>query len=183
MDNNFNLSPAVVLNSIVLLSIGLLCVGCGFHLRTETLASYISSVEVTDAQSPKIARSLKGKLEQIGIDVDSPSTPDIRVQISEHNFEKQASLLAPLGGMIEYELTLSVELIIGQPEIEADSDVITLSTTRSVRVNSENLLSTSAEDQLVRRELTDTIVGQIIRILFFEVQRTPKDQSQQSSDS
>ncbi|MCY3885366.1 MAG: hypothetical protein OXG24_10700 [Gammaproteobacteria bacterium] len=164
------------------MSIALLCAGCGFHLRTETLANYVSSVEITDAQSSRITQSLKRHLKQIGISVDSGTSPDVRVRISQHDFEKQASLLAPHGGMIEYELTLTVKLSIGLPVIQSDSDVITLSATQPVKVNAENLLSTSAEEQLVRRELTNTIVGEIIRILSYEMQRAPENKPIQKSE-
>lgn len=144
--------------------------GCGFHLRTNTLASYISTVDISGAKSPGIVRSLERKLDEFGIVVGGSSTPDVRVQISEHNFEKQASLLAPLGGMIEYELTLTVILRIGLPNVEPNSDEISLSATRKVKVNAENLLSTSAEEQLVRKELSDTIVEEIIRTITHETQ-------------
>ena len=159
-----------------------MCVSCGFHLRTESLASYISSVEVTGTSSPRIVRSLERKLDEIGVVVDAPPSPDVRVQITQHSIKKEASLLAPLGGMIEYELTLTVDYKIGLPNIEADSDVISLSTTRPVKVNAENLLSTSAEDQLVRRELIDTIVDEIIRNIPHEIDERPNTNSNEGRE-
>ena len=66
---------------------------------------------------------------------------------------------------------MTVDYKIGLPNIETDSDVISLSTTRPVKVNAENLLSTSAEDQLVRRELIDTIADEIVRNISHEVER------------
>ena len=161
--------PAI--RKLLLLACTLCCVSCGFHLRTDTLASYISFVEVTGTKSPTIVRSLKRKLNEMGIVVDASSTPDVRVQISEHSFEKEASLLAPLGGMIEYELTLTVVLRIGLPNIDSNSDVLSITSTRRVKVNAENLLSTSAEEQLVRKELNDLIVDEIIRTISHETQR------------
>lgn len=156
---------------LLLLICSLFVIGCGFHLRTNTLASYISSVDVTGTKSPRIIRSLESKLNELGIVVDASATPDVHVHISEHSFEKEASLLAPLGGMIEYELTLTVVMRIGLPNIEPNSDVVSLSATRKVKVNAENLLSTSMEEQLVRRELSDTIVDEIIRTISHEVRR------------
>lgn len=159
-----------------------MCVSCGFHLRTESLASYISSVEVTGTSSPRIVRSLERKLDEIGVVVDAPPSPDVRVQITQHSIKKEASLLAPLGGMIEYELTLTVDYKIGLPNIEADSDVISLSTTRPVKVNAENLLSTSAEDQLVRRELIDTIADEIIRNIPHEIEKPSNTNSNEGME-
>lgn len=156
---------------LVLVICSLLLIGCGFHLRTNTLASYISTVDVSGAKSPRIVRSLERKLDELGIDVDKSSTPDVRVHISEHSFVKEASLLAPLGGMIEYELTLTVVLRIGLPNFVSNSDVVSLSTSRHVKVNAENLLSTSAEEQLVRKELSDSIVDEIIRTISHEIRR------------
>lgn len=159
-----------------------MCVSCGFHLRTESLASYISSVEVTGTSSPRIVRSLERKLDEIGVAVDAPPSPDVRVQITQHSIKKEASLLAPSGGMIEYELTLTVDYKIGLPNIEADSDVISLSTTRPVKVNAENLLSTSTEDQLVRRELIDTIADEIIRNIPHELEKPSNTNSNEGME-
>ncbi|MXW52944.1 MAG: hypothetical protein F4X44_00415 [Gammaproteobacteria bacterium] len=171
MTNIFTLAAVRMSRLLVLLICSLFISSCGFHLRTNTLASYISSVDVTGTKSPRIVRSLESKLNELGIVVDTSDAPDVRVQISEHSFEKEASLLAPLGGMIEYELTLTVVMRFGVPNIEPNTDVVSMSATRKVKVNTENLLSTSAEEQLVRRELSDTIVDEIIRTISHEVRR------------
>ena len=91
---------------LAVLVCGWLCVSCGFHLRTASLASYISSVEVSGTNSPRIVQSLERKLNEVGVVVDAPPSPDVRVQIIQHKIKKEASLLAPLGGMIEYDSRL-----------------------------------------------------------------------------
>lgn len=171
MTANFKLTAELGYCLLVTLVCGLFCVGCGFHLRTDTLASHVSSIDVTGPSSPSIVRSLKRELTEIGVVVENPSNPDVRVLVNEHTVEKEASLLAPLGGMIEYELTLTVHYKIGLPNIDATSEGLSISATRPVKVNAENLLSTSAEDQLVRRELVDMVVVEIIRNISHEIGR------------
>lgn len=171
MTGNFKLTAELGYCLLVALVWALFCVGCGFHLRTDTLASYVSSVDVTGPSSPRIVRSLERDLSEIGVVVENSSNPDVRIQVNEHNIEKEASLLAPLGGMIEYELTLTVNYKIGLPNIDEASEALSITATRPVKVNAEDLLSTSTEDQLVRRELVDMIVDEIIRNISYEIRR------------
>ena len=171
MTANFKLTAKLGYCLLVALVCVLFCVGCGFHLRTDTLASQVSSVDVTGPSSPRIVRSLKRELSEIGVVVVDSSNPDVRVLVNEHTMEKEASLLAPPGGMIEYELTLTVNYKIGLPNIDEASEALSVSATRPVKVNAEDLLSTSAEDQLVRRELVDMIVDQIVRNISHEIRR------------
>lgn len=151
------------------MSLAQLCLGCGFHLRTDSLADYVNSVEVTSLSSPRLAESLETKFLENGVSVDSPKNPDVRVLLSSHDFEKKASQFAPLGGMVEYEVTLTVVLTIGLPDIERESSVLSLSKTQPVKVNAEKLLSTSAEEQLVRRELIDSMADDIVRIISHQI--------------
>ena len=143
----------------------LLLQGCGFHLRTTDLTSYVATAAVLSSKSPQIVSSMVQHLTELGIDVNAKGTPDVVIQIHKHNFQQKTSLLIPKGGLVEYELTLVVRIGVTFRNDQADPTSLTLSETQRVNVNADNLLSTSAEDEVVRGELVDKIVSATVRRL------------------
>ena len=143
----------------------LLLEGCGFYLRTTDLTSYVATAAVSSSKSPQIVSSMVRHLTELGIDVNAKGTPDVVIKVHEHNFRQETSLLVPRGGLVEYELTLVVRLGISFRNDQSDPTNVTLSETQRVNVNPDNLLSTSAEDEVVRGELVDKIVNATVRHL------------------
>ncbi|MCY4144684.1 MAG: hypothetical protein OXG08_13480 [Gammaproteobacteria bacterium] len=149
--------------------------GCGFQLRTTSLSSQVASVEVSSIESPRIASALERGLSRLGIGVESVEAPDVRVHIYEHEFLQAGSLFIPRGGLVEYEITLEVHIGIEVADEQEEPLNTVLTEAQRVAVNAENLLSTSAEDEVVRQELVDKIVDSIIRLIASVVSQPSTD--------
>ncbi len=151
--------------------------GCGFQLRTTSLSSQIANVEVSSIESPRIVSALERSLSQLGISVDPMEEPDVRVYVYEHEFVQKASLFVPRGGLVEYELTLEVQVGIEVATSHQEPQKAVLAEAQRVAVNADNLLSTSAEDEVVRQELVDKIANAIIRLIANAVSQPRADSS------
>lgn len=137
--------------------------GCGFHLRTTSLSTQVSNVDISSSESPRIARALERGFEELGIGVVSEGEPEVRIHIQEHRFVQEASHLVPRGGLVEYELTLRVRVGIEILDVDEEPHERMFTEAQRVAVNADNLLATSAEDVVVRRELVDKVVHAVIR--------------------
>lgn len=146
--------------------IGVVTPGCGFSLKSHSLGDFVEAIEVEADRSPQFRRELTRALEENGVETESTAQDAVFVSVTEHEFLKNSSLVVPRRGLIEYELTLRVEFTITIDEQEPE--LVVLSATRRVNVNADKLLSTSAEDRVVRSDLTKKVVKQLIRRLYLQ---------------
>lgn len=143
--------------------------GCGFYLRTTTLGSYLTSVNLDVAKSPLLEQELKRVFFLHDVSVSDSETVDLSIRLKDSDFQKSTSLVVPREGLQEYELILQVTFTIWfNGDIETAEDVSFTKAGR-VRVHPEQLLSTSAEEQTVRTELTKGVIDKFVQDLYLRL--------------
>ena len=145
--------------------------GCGFYLRTTTLGSYLSSVNVDIAQSPILEKELKHVLSLNEVLVSDSESADLSVRLKDSTLQKSTSLVVPREGLQEYELILEVTFTLWfNGDVETAED-ISFTKAGRVRVHPNQLLSTSAEEQKVRTELIQGVVDDFVHDLYLRFAR------------
>ena len=163
--------------SVYYLTIAMMCTACallvyscGFHLRSQNVGSYIDTVALKVVQAPQLRREMINAFKVNDVAISTDNTYDVLVEIVDHGYRKNTSLVVPRQGLIEYELTLDVnlKLVFQNPDEEVS---LTLEETGRVRVNSDKLLSTAAEEERVRVELNTRIVDKILNNLYLRLRQ------------
>ena len=143
----------------------------GFYLRTTTLGSYLSSVNVDIAQSPILEKELKHVLSLNEVLVSDSESADLSVRLKDSTLQKSTSLVVPREGLQEYELILEVTFTLWfNGDVETAED-ISFTKAGRVRVHPNQLLSTSAEEQKVRTELIQGVVDDFVHDLYLRFAR------------
>lgn len=132
---------------------GMLTASCGFQLRSFQFAQEIESACIEGETSSELAIELKIQLWKLGIACDKTESADVRIRLDKLQFTKKALLMSPREGMLEYELILSTSYSITIATDKDDSKPIAISERQRVKVNPDKLLSTAAEDRVVRTEM------------------------------
>lgn len=146
----------------------LLVQSCGFYLRTDNLGTYIDSVSLKVVQAPQMRRELVIALDKNDVEIIEGESYDVLIEVIDHEYRKNTSLVVPRRGLVEFELTLHVGVRL-EFQNSAEEVNLTLEQTGRVRVNSDKLLSTSAEEEKVRVELNTRIVNAIIDGLYLRL--------------
>lgn len=163
---NFDRNVKSLLLATVVVS---LLSGCGFYLRTTTLGSYITSVYLDVDQSPLLDRELERVFSFNDVSVSDSETADLSIRLKDSEFQKSTSLVVPREGLQEYELILQVTFTIWfSGDVETAEDVSFTKAGR-VRVHPDQLLSTSAEEQTVRTELTQGVIDKFVQDLYLRL--------------
>lgn len=145
--------------------------GCGFYLRTTTLGTYLSSVNIDIAQSPALERELKYVFTLNEVSVSESESADLSVRLKDSNIQKSTSLVVPREGLQEYELILQVTFTLWFNGDEETVEEISFTKAGRVRVHPNQLLSTSAEEQTVRTELIQGVVDDFVHNLYLRLSR------------
>ena len=143
--------------------------GCGFNLRTTTLGSYLTTVNLDAAQSPPFEKELERVFSINNVTVSDSETADLTIRLKDSNFQKSTSLVIPREGLIEYELILQVTLTLWFDGHEDAAEDISFTKAGRVRVHPNQLLSTSAEERTVRTELTQGVVDNFVHDLYLRL--------------
>lgn len=159
-------------HSFVLVLAFILCAllvqSCGFYLRTDNLGTYIDSVSLKVLQAPQMRRDLVIALDKNDVEITEGESYDVLIEVIDHEYSKNTSLVVPRRGLVEFELTLRVGVRL-ELQDSAEEVNLTLEQTGRVRVNFDKLLSTSAEEEKVRVELNTRIVKAIIDSLYLRL--------------
>lgn len=150
----------------------LLVQSCGFYLRTNNLGTFIDSVTLKVLQAPQMRQELVIMLGKNDVEISEDESYDVLIEVVEHEYLKNTSLVVPRQGLIEFELTLQVGVRLEFHD-SAEEVNLKLEQTGRVRVNSDKLLSTSAEEEKLRDELNTRIVNSIIDSLYLRVRERP----------
>jgi LPS-assembly lipoprotein len=150
----------------ILLLVTLVLFGCGFHLRgSGQISTQLDMLHVTaiDAYGG-LVQKLESVLTQAGVAIerDKSLAPYSLNIISEKNTRRAATTTSRIT-VAEYELRLLVEF---QLEDRAGDVIIapsSLVTERVYTLDQANLMGSNEEEELLREEMQDEIIEQIIR--------------------
>ena len=143
--------------------------GCGFYLRTTTLGSYLATVNLDVAKSPLLERELERAFLLNDVSVSDSESADLSIRLKDSEFQKSTSLVVPREGLQEYELILQVTFTIWFDGDESAAEDVSFTKAGRVRVHPEQLLSTSAEEQTVRTELTKGVIENFVQDLYLRL--------------
>ena len=148
--------------------------GCGFYLRTTNLGSYLATVNLDAAQLPLLERELTRVLTVNDVTITDAETADLSIRLKDYEFQKSSSLVVPREGLIEYELVLQVTFTLWFSGGDDAGEEISFSKAGRVRVHPNQLLSTSAEEQTVRTELTQGVIENFVWDLYLQLAHEPE---------
>ncbi|MCY3541619.1 MAG: hypothetical protein OXH31_06900 [Gammaproteobacteria bacterium] len=152
--------------------------GCGFYLRTTTLGTYLSSVNIDIAQSPILEKELKHVFLLNEVSMSDSERADLSIRLKDSNLQKSTSLVVPREGLQEYELILQVTFKLWFNGDEETAEDISFTKAGRVRVHPNQLLSTSAEEQTVRTELIQGVVDDFVHDLYLRYVRQQGSESE-----
>ncbi|MDP6264157.1 MAG: LPS assembly lipoprotein LptE [Pseudomonadales bacterium] len=140
--------------------------GCGFHLRgSGRSATQLDMLHVTAFNAyGELVQKLESVLTEAGVEIEpdkSVAPYSLRI-ISEKNTRRAATTTSRIT-VAEYELRLLVEF---QLENRAGDLIIapaSLVTERVYTLDQANLMGSNEEEELLREEMQDEIIEQIIR--------------------
>ncbi len=142
----------------------LLISGCGFHLRGDlVLPSLYQRVYLVANGHTDISKPLKAALESVGTKME-PTAQSATSVVTLLSRGVQRRALNVAGKQIrEYELQLNVAFVVQDSTGKQIGDQQTVSIIRTFRNNTSNVLGTGNEEDIIRREMNQAAVLQILR--------------------
>ena len=144
----------------------LLSAGCGFHLRGAIeLPALYERVHLIDKGYSDISRPLTQAFEDVGVQmVSSPTAATSVITLLSRGTQRRAS---NVGGneIREYELQLDVSFVVQDNQGIQISEQQTVSVVRNYRNVLSDVLGKDNEEQIIRGEMNQTAVMQILRRL------------------
>jgi len=137
--------------------------GCGFQLRGEMdLPALYEKVYLVNKGNSAIVNPLKSALENAGTKmVHSTGSATSVITLSSKGVEKRALNIA--GREIkEYELNLEVAFVVQDHSGEQLSDAQTVSVIRTYQNDDNNVLGKDNEENIIRKEMNESAVTQIL---------------------
>ena len=139
--------------------------GCGFQLRRWDLGTAFETVHVASGRGVDLHRELRPALAQAGLRaLPSASGADIVIKLSRQRQSQRSGAIVG-GRAVEVELGMEIAFSVAG----ADGKVLVperlLSAERRASMDRDNLVGSSAEQELLRREMRDDLVAQMLRAL------------------
>lgn len=156
-----------------LVAVGLLT-GCGFHLRGSDLSANFDSAYVGSAGGVSIGDELERTLGFSGVDVvRDRAAADVVIHLTGQRERRRSVSVTARARTAEYEMSLEVRYrIVGRAAgAGEDSEEMVLVEDRSVRtvrvyrLDRNNIVGSSEEESLLRGEMEQDLVQQIVRSL------------------
>lgn len=149
-----------------LLVIAMLITGCGFHLRGAIeLPAMYDRVHLIDKGYSDIGKPLSQALKTAGTEmVTSPTSASSVITLLSRGAQRRA---LNVGGkqIREYELQLDVSFVVQDNQGVQLAEQQTVSVLRTFRNDPNDVLGKDNEEQLIRQEMNQTAVLQILRRL------------------
>ena len=144
----------------------LVLVGCGFQLRSWDLSGDFETIGLSTAGQQPIAAPLERALRQTGLRfVEAGEDPDLLVELLDSREDLRTATVGVNARTAEFELTSGVNFAV------KDGDGKTLSvprwaqSRRVYQLDRGNLVGSSEEQTLLRREMQSDLVQQVMRTL------------------
>ena len=142
--------------------------GCGFHLRTPTpLPPTLKEIYIDDT-SPydPFVQALQNTLEDAAIVVsDTPKTNITTLHIIQQSFSKKMGGISTSTNTRQYTLYYMVQFELISKEKTTLIAPTRLSTSKTLTINSNQILGSSAEEETLKREMQQTLAEQLLRHL------------------
>ena len=146
------------------LALPLAVAGCGFRLRTWDLATAFASARIIADASVDLDRDLGLALAEAGVSLVE-SAADVVVTLSAQRSDRRHVSVTATGRAAEVELTLEVAFVAHGGDGRALAAQRVLRSERLARVDADNLLGSSAEQDMLMGEMRADLVGRLMRAL------------------
>ena len=138
--------------------------GCGFQLRGSGVESSLQTVHLSSVKGVKLMGPLRQRLTALGITlVNKPEQAELSLRLLADNFERRTSSVTGRALAAEYELTMTVQFQITNPDSEIVLTDQQLEVSRIFAIDQGNLVGSSEEQALLVTEMREDLVQQIIR--------------------
>ena len=169
---------------LILATIALLLSACGWQLsNSQVVPSNIGSLYIeAQVSQDTFVSALTRALDVYGVDVVSNSV-DARysIVIIDYRHNRRIATLNSSAQAAEFQLNEDLDFLIADPSGTPLTKILTASVERSYEIERANNLSSDNEEQLVRIEMREEIVRQILnRLKVLPAQYT---EQKQNSDS
>jgi LPS-assembly lipoprotein len=154
-----------VLKSLALYAAILLLASCGFHLRTYNFEAAVESFALASEPRIRVAQPLRQGLLQAGVQETDVASAALVVELLDQRLERRSASTAGQAGAAEYEMTHAVEYRILNGAGEELAPATWVQRDRIFRVDRDNIVGSSEEQALLEAEMTQDLVGQIIRAM------------------
>ncbi len=163
--------------SLVMVSLVMVVVlaGCGFHLRGNELSANFDRVHVSAVSAVTIERQLARSLGFAGVEVVGDRTAaDVVIDLTAQRENRRSISVTERARTAEYELSLEIRYrIVAQEPADADAKPVqtvlvedrSIRVARTYRLDRNNLVAGSEEQSLLRGEMEQDLVQQILRSL------------------
>ena len=153
----------------------LVLAGCGFHLRGNELSANFDKVYVGAVSAVTIERQLERSLGFAGVEVvKDRSTADVVIDLTAQRENRRSISVTERARTAEYEISLEIRYrIVAQEPAAADAEPAqtvlvedrSIRVARTYRLDRNNLVAGSEEQSLLRGEMEQDLVQQILRSL------------------
>jgi LPS-assembly lipoprotein len=171
------LSNTAVAALLMTILMAMTVTSCGWHLRGSggQLANNISSVHISGPNKQSdfyrtLTRSLKAQDVAIA---DNFTEAQYRIVTSNQRSDRRTATVSSGARVSEYQLTERVDVIIFAADGSQVLPRTTLRTERFFDFDENDVQSKNEEAELLKREMLDDLVRQIIRRLSAVTRRTP----------
>ena len=153
----------------------LVLAGCGFHLRGSELSANFETVYVSSASAITIEHQLARSLGFAGVEVVTDrSAADVVIDLTSQRDDRRSVSVTERARTAEYEISLEIRYrIVGQKPVAADEEPVetvlvedrSVRVARTYRLDRNNIVGSSEEQALLRGEMEQDVVQQILRSL------------------
>jgi LPS-assembly lipoprotein len=160
------------LGSMLLL---LVLAGCGFHLRGSELSANFETVYVSSVSAITIEQQLARSLGFAGVEVITDrSAADVVIDLTSQREARRSISVTERARTAEYEISLEIGYrIVGQEPVADDEEPVetvlvedrSVRVARTFRLDRNNIVGSSEEQALLRGEMEQDVVQQILRSL------------------
>lgn len=139
--------------------------GCGFQLRRWDLGTAFETVRVASGRGVDLHRELGPALAQAGLRaLPSAAGADLVIKLSRQRQNQRSGAIVG-GRAAEVELRMEIAFSVAGADGKVLVPERVLSAERLASLDRDNLVGSSAEQELLRREMRDDLVARMLRAL------------------
>ena len=157
-----------MLQKIALIGLAMMLAACGWQLRdAQVVPQSIGSLHIaTQLADRDFVSELARALDVYGVEVvSSAAAADYSVVIVDFRQNRFVGTLNASGRVAEYQLNEDVDFLIANATGTPLTNLFTASVERSYEVEERDILSSENEEQLIKREMRQEIVRQMLNRL------------------
>lgn len=157
-----------MLKRLLLVTLTLLVASCGFHLRGMMEApSWLRGIAISaEALDVELVSMLKSQLKHYKIEVYPDITKAPYLLITQSRFEKRIISVGASTNPRQYQLLLTIELMLQSKNAEIIVPKRQLLVTRQLTVNNDRILGSNEEERILMNEMRQDALIQLCGILF-----------------